>query len=54
MIYKHQSYFRGIWYERLCLDLENHLNNPKLALQKVELALQVETLSLKLTKNEDG
>jgi len=34
--------YRGIWYERLCLDLENHLNNPKLALQKVELALQDE------------
>ena len=35
---------RGFWYERLCLDLENHLKKPKLALEKIELALQVEQI----------
>jgi len=32
--------YRGAWYERLSLDLENHLKKPKLALDKIDLALQ--------------
>jgi len=32
--------YRGVWYERLCLDLESHLKEPVLCLQYIETALQ--------------
>jgi len=32
--------YRGVWYERLCLDLESHLKNPRESLDWIQTALQ--------------
>jgi len=34
--------YRGFWYERLCLDLDNHLKKPKVALNNIKTALKDE------------